>query len=163
MYTSLDPHTDTHLNFGIRTPISLHGPLTRYVQLRVAHAPGMLGSFSPPTIQMKPLDSDRGMHHGTCVTHVPWCMSGSLTRDGGVNVPGIPGACTTRNCTYLARGPYSSWLLQLFAYWLRDVFQSNCTLNFTLGSIFLIIQWPILCSICIHILKTSLHCFHAPK
>ena len=23
------------------------------------------------------------MHHGTCVTRVPWCMSGSLTRDGG--------------------------------------------------------------------------------
>ena len=22
--------------------------------------------------------SDPGMHHGTCVTHVPWCMSGSL-------------------------------------------------------------------------------------
>ena len=23
------------------------------------------------------------IHHGTCVTHVPWCMSGSPTRDGG--------------------------------------------------------------------------------
>ena len=23
--------------------------------------------------------SDPDMHHGTCVTHVPWCMSGSLT------------------------------------------------------------------------------------
>ena len=33
------------------------------------------------------------MHHGTCVTHVPWCMSGSRTRGGGENVPGIPGAC----------------------------------------------------------------------
>ena len=33
------------------------------------------------------------MHHGTCVTHVPWCMSGSLTCGGGENVPGIPGAC----------------------------------------------------------------------
>ena len=29
------------------------------------------------------------MHHGTCVTHVPWCMSGSLTRGNGENVPGI--------------------------------------------------------------------------
>ena len=26
----------------------LHGPLTRYVKLRVAHAPGMPGTFSPP-------------------------------------------------------------------------------------------------------------------
>ena len=25
-----------------------HGPLTRYVKLRVAHAPGMPGTFSPP-------------------------------------------------------------------------------------------------------------------
>ena len=24
--------------------------------------------------------SDPYMHHGTCLTHVPWCMSGSLTR-----------------------------------------------------------------------------------
>ena len=23
--------------------------------------------------------SDRDIHHGTCVTHVPWCMPGSLT------------------------------------------------------------------------------------
>ena len=47
------------------------------------------------------------MHHGTCVAHVPWCMSGSLTRGGGENVPGIPGACATRTFTYLARGPFS--------------------------------------------------------
>ena len=32
------------------------------------------GTFSPPTWV-----SDPDMHHGTCVTHVPWCMSGSLT------------------------------------------------------------------------------------
>ena len=44
-------------------------------------------------LQMKPLVSDPGMHHGTCVTHVPWCMLGSLARGGGENVPGIPGAC----------------------------------------------------------------------
>ena len=33
------------------------------------------------------------MHHGTCITHVPWFMSGSLTWGGGKNVPGIRGAC----------------------------------------------------------------------
>ena len=44
-------------------------------------------------LQRKTLVSDPGMHHGTCVTHVPWCMSGSLEPDGGENVPGIPGAC----------------------------------------------------------------------
>ena len=33
------------------------------------------------------------IHHGTCVTHGSWCMSGSLPRGGGESVPGIPGAC----------------------------------------------------------------------
>ena len=41
------------------------------------------------------------------VSHKPWCMSGSLTRYGMENVTEIPGACTTRNFTYLASGPYS--------------------------------------------------------
>ena len=54
----------------------------------------------------KPLVSDPDMHHGTCVRHVSWCMSGSLTRGGGENVPGIPGACITLNFTYLARVPW---------------------------------------------------------
>ena len=49
--------------------------------------------FPRRRFQRKPLISDPGMHHGTCVTHVPWCMSGSLTCGYGENVPGIPGAC----------------------------------------------------------------------
>ena len=36
----------------------------------------MPGTFSPPSRV-----SDPDMHHGTCVMHVPWCMSGSLTSD----------------------------------------------------------------------------------
>ena len=44
-----------------------HGPLAIYVKLRTAHAP--------------PRVSDHDMHHGTCVTHVPWCMPESLTSD----------------------------------------------------------------------------------
>ena len=62
--------------------------------------------FPRHRLQRKPLVSDPGMHHGTCVTHVPWCMSGSLSRDDGENVPGIPGACATRNFAYLVRGPW---------------------------------------------------------
>ena len=57
-----------------------------YVKLQVAHASGMPGTF-PPAFDLKPLVSDPGIHHATCVTHVPWCMSGSLTRGGGENVP----------------------------------------------------------------------------
>ena len=52
-----------------------HGALARYVKLWVAHAAGMPGTFSPPL-----RFSDPDMHHGTCMRHVPWCMSGSLTR-----------------------------------------------------------------------------------
>ena len=76
------------------TGMLFNGPLTRYVKLRVPHAPGR-----------KALVCDPGIHHGTCATHLPWCMSGSLTRCGGENVLGISSACTTRNFTYLARGP----------------------------------------------------------
>ena len=61
--------------------------------------------FPRHRLQRKPLVSDPGMHYGTCVTHVPWYLSGSLTRSGGENVPGIPGACASRNFTYLARDP----------------------------------------------------------
>ena len=43
-------------------------PLIRYVYLRVVHAPGMPGTFSPP-----PQVSDPDMHRGKCVT------PGSLT------------------------------------------------------------------------------------
>ena len=58
-------------------------------------------------LQRKPLISDHGIHHGTCVTRVPRCMWGSLTRGGGENVPGIPGACATHSVAYLARGPWN--------------------------------------------------------
>ena len=48
------------------------GHLTRYVKLWIAHAPGMPGTFST-----SPRISDPDMHHGMCVTHVPWCIPGS--------------------------------------------------------------------------------------
>ena len=51
-----------------------NGPLARYAKLLIAHAPEMPGTFSLP-----PRISDPDMHHGTCVTHVPWCIPGSLT------------------------------------------------------------------------------------
>ena len=77
-----------------------------------AHAPGMPGTFSP-----SPRVRDPDMHHGTCVTHVPWCMPGSLTSGflwnwrREENVPGISGACATCNFTYLVRGPWPEPML----------------------------------------------------
>ena len=60
-------------------------------------------TFPRHRLRRKPLVSDPGMHH---VPHVPWFMSGSLTRCGGENVPGNLVACATRNFSYLARGPW---------------------------------------------------------
>ena len=54
--------------------LACHGPLARYVILRAAHASGMPRTFSP-----SPRVSDPDKHHGKCVTHVSWCMPGSLT------------------------------------------------------------------------------------
>ena len=109
------PHPWECLNWYHRTPRVVkclhdsrtvyHGYLARYVKLWVAHAPGMPRTFSPP-----PRVSDPDMHNDTCVTHVSWCMPGSLTRGflwsrWRGNVPGVPGACATRNFEYLVRGP----------------------------------------------------------
>ena len=60
-----------------------HGPFTRYVKLTGAHAPGTPGTFSsPPT--SKETAGWRSRHASRHVrTHVPWCMSESLTRGGG--------------------------------------------------------------------------------
>ena len=72
--------------------------------------------FPHHRLQRKPLVSDPGMHHGTCVTHVPLCMSGSIIRDGGENIPGIPGACATSNFTCMARDPWRCMWLDVSEY-----------------------------------------------
>ena len=84
---------------------TVNGPLTRYLELRLLMHRECREHLPRPRLQRKPLVNNPGMHHSTCVTHVPWCMSGSLVCGGGENVTGIPGACAIRNFTYLARGP----------------------------------------------------------
>ena len=64
-------HQDWQTSPPLVLPVETLRPLTRYAKL---HAPGMSGTFSPA-----PRVTDPDMHHGTCVTHVPWCMPGSLT------------------------------------------------------------------------------------
>ena len=73
------------------------------------------------------------MHHGTCVTHVPWCMSGALTLGGGKNVPGIPGACATHNFRYLVEGRWCDIVFQIKWPVLKDYMQAG-----GLGSVFLL-------------------------
>ena len=67
-------------------------------QIRKIAGCACAGNVFPARLQRKPLVSDPGLHH---VTHVPWCMPGSLTLGAGENVPGIPATCATRNLTYL--------------------------------------------------------------
>ena len=72
--------------------------------------------FPRHRLQRKPLVSDPGMHHGTCVTHVPWCMSGSLTCGGGEMSPAFPAhAQPTILCIWQeAHGGKGLWLGRLY-------------------------------------------------
>ena len=74
MYWQHDHYETNHNKTMYMLHGLVHGPLARYTKLRITHAPGMLGTFSP-----QPPVSDPDMHHSTCVTHVPWCIAGSLT------------------------------------------------------------------------------------
>ena len=118
-----------------------HGPLARYIKMRVAHAPGMPGAFSPSA---RVCDPD--MHHGTCVTHVPWCMPGLLNRGflwnrwWGKHSWHSWRMCN-RNFTYLIRGALNisnySWFFWMIVFnmmifinlWLKD-FDEGASLAF---------------------------------
>ena len=80
--------------------------------------------------QRKLLVSDPGMHHGTCVRHVPRCMSGSLTRGDGENVPGIPG---TFAILRIWQEAHRAWIRRLAVHFPtgRDIF---CLKNFDIFS-----------------------------
>ena len=98
------------------------GPLTRYVKLRVAHAPGMTWTFPGHRLKRKPLVS--GMHHGTYVTAIWQDAHGLLSDSGharavmhaGIANPRWRGKRSRRmrnpQFTYLGRGPLSPWFPQ---------------------------------------------------
>ena len=104
---------NTHLSTGLRTLITRISGQWASCKIRKMTGCSCAGNeenvFPPPTSR-KQLFSDTGMHHGTCVTHAPWCMAGSLTCGGRQKVPG---ACATRNFTCLARGP---WYIRMRPY-----------------------------------------------
>ena len=56
-------------------------------------------------LQRKLLVSDPYMHHDTCVTHVPWCMSGSLNQRWQGKRSRHSRRMRARNFTYLVWGP----------------------------------------------------------
>ena len=59
--------------WGTRTVVPVIGliPDKQHCGLRMRWGPG--------TFFLAPQVSDLDMHHGTCLTHVPWCTLGSLT------------------------------------------------------------------------------------
>ena len=73
-------HSSLRLNWKRCTAIDLL-PDTQNCGLRMRRE--CRERFPRHRLQRKLLASDPDMHHGTCVTHVPWCMSGSLTLGGG--------------------------------------------------------------------------------
>ena len=77
----------------------------------------------------QPQVSDLDMHHARASrTCRDACWDGwlavSFEVGGEENVPGIPGACATRNCTYLVRGPWQA----LVQYDVRVCFDLNNTI-----------------------------------
>ena len=89
----------SHLQTIPHTPLTVPWASYQIQKIAGCACAGNAGNVFPRRrFKRKPLVSDPGMHHGTCVTHVPWCMSGSLTCGDGENVPGIPGACAPQFC-----------------------------------------------------------------
>ena len=116
-----------------------------------AHAPGMPGTFSP-----SPQVSDPDMHHGTCVTHVPWCMPGSPTsgfiwnRRRGETIPAFP--ARMRNLQFYVSGKRpmmwwerwlsTSWIFHLLWVWGNRSFHNEWMLfvNMRWGGMFFLFE-----------------------
>ena len=138
-YLSSHSSRKWHIVLGIQVSVPLQSPWASYQIRKIAGCAwaGNAGNVFPRRrFQRKPIVSDPGMHYGTCVTHVPWCMSGSLTCGDGENVPGIPGACAPAILRILQEahgvepslfGVWSPWCTRHFSanrYW-----YVKCTLS----------------------------------
>ena len=62
------PYTTSSSQSTLQARMHIHGPLTRYVKLRVAHAPRMPGTFPPPPTS-KETASYRSRHASRHVSH----------------------------------------------------------------------------------------------
>ena len=83
-------------------------PWTSYQIRRIAGCAcaGNAGNVFPPRV------SDPDLHHGTCVTHVPWCIPGSLTsgflwRRWWGKRPRLSRRMRNPQFSYLVRGPWA--------------------------------------------------------
>ena len=66
-----------HDDIMTRKPFPHHGPLTRYVKLQVAHAPGMPGTFSPAA----DFKENRLIAIPACITARAWRTCRDACRD----------------------------------------------------------------------------------
>ena len=76
-----------HRQMDSLTPMGLL-PDTYNCGLRMRR--GSRERFPRHRLQRKPLVRETGIHIGTCVTHVPWCISESLTAVAGKIFPAFP-------------------------------------------------------------------------
>ena len=79
---------------------TLHGPLTRYLKLPVARAPGTFSHHRGLAIPTYIMACARRMCRDACRDRE--LMVSSEVGEG----ENVPGTCATRNFTYLARGPW---------------------------------------------------------
>ena len=71
-----------------------------------AHAPWNAGNVFPATAGKRSRHASRHVRDARAVMHAGGAnLRFHLKSAAGENVPGIPGACATRNFTHLARGP----------------------------------------------------------
>ena len=50
-----------------------------WASCQISKIAGCAGTGNAGNVFPSPWDSDADMHQGKCLTHVPWCMPGSLT------------------------------------------------------------------------------------
>ena len=91
-----------------------HGPLTRYVKLQVAHAPGMPGTFSPAA----DFKGNRWLAIPTCITARAWRTCRDACRDRlpavtGKTFPAFPAHAHPLICVS-GKWPMMSWLSPVF-------------------------------------------------
>ena len=101
-----------------RFPISTLGNIDEFIRTHLlwSNAMGLLPDTQNCGLRIRRECRERFPRHRgfailTYITARAWCKPGSLTssflssRWRGENVPGIPGACATRNFAHLVRGP----------------------------------------------------------
>ena len=92
-------------------PCVTNGPLTRYVKLQVAHAPGMPGTFSPAA----DFKGNRWLAIPACITARAWRTCRGACRDRlpavtGKTFPAFPAHAHPQICVSGKR-PITSWIV----------------------------------------------------